>query len=68
MRIDHNTTTWQCAELMGSDADYHDGAALLALFERDGVTDTDDISSDEWSALIEEASADANKARSEKPY
>lgn len=68
MRIDHNTTTWQCAELMGSIADYHDGAALLEIFERDGVTDTDDISADEWLRMVEEAAKSADKARSEKPY
>jgi hypothetical protein len=68
MRIDQNTTTWQCAELMGSGADYHDGAALLEILEREGISDTDSVSADDWSRMIEQAAADADKARAEKPY
>jgi diadenosine tetraphosphate (Ap4A) HIT family hydrolase len=53
---------------MGSEADYHDGAALLEILEREGVSDTDDISADDWSRMIEEAAKAADKARAEKPY
>lgn len=68
MRIDHNTTTWQCAELMGDAADYHDGAALLEIFERENVTDTDDIDPDAWLSMIDSAAKAADVARAEKPY
>jgi len=68
MRIDHDTTVWECAELMGSDADYHDGDALFEIFERENIKDTDDISADAWSRMIEEAAKAADKARAEKPY
>jgi hypothetical protein len=68
MIITNSTTTWQCAEMMGSGADYHDGAALLEILERENIKDTGDITADDWSCMIEEAAKAADKARAEKPY
>lgn len=52
MKITNETTTYQVAELMGSEADEKDGRILLSLLSRDCITDTDEC---DFQALIEES-------------
>lgn len=55
MQITNDTTTYQIAELMGSEADELDGRIMLGLLSRECVTDTSDLSEDEWLALLNES-------------
>ena len=57
MHIDNNFTLTQLVELMGADADERDGRILLGLLGREGVTDTDELTEEEWLGLIEEAAS-----------
>jgi hypothetical protein len=52
MKITNETTTYQVAELMGSEADEKDGRILLSLLSRDCITDTNEC---DFLALIEES-------------
>ena len=45
MKITNETTTYQVAELMGSESDEKDGRILLSLLSRDCITDTDECDS-----------------------
>ncbi|SDK41332.1 hypothetical protein SAMN05216189_103749 [Pseudomonas delhiensis] len=55
MKITNDTTTYQVAELMGTEADELDGRIMLGLLSRECVVDTDDLTEDEWLALIDES-------------
>jgi hypothetical protein len=57
MHIDNNFTPAQLDELMGADADERDGRILLGLLSREGVTDTDELTEDEWLGLLDEAAS-----------
>ncbi|HBO5705753.1 TPA: hypothetical protein L4580_005794, partial [Pseudomonas aeruginosa] len=50
-----DTTTYEVAELMGSEADELDGRIMMGLLSRECVVDTDDLSEDQWLALIDES-------------
>ena len=52
MKITNETTTYQVAELMGSESDEKDGRILLSLLSRDCITDTDEC---DFHTLIEES-------------
>ncbi|MFU7278785.1 hypothetical protein ACM75F_24810 [Pseudomonas aeruginosa] len=55
MKITNDTTTYEVAELMGSEADELDGRIMMWLLSRECVVDTDDLSEDQWLALIDES-------------
>ncbi|MDX3941249.1 hypothetical protein QYP06_19440 [Pseudomonas aeruginosa] len=55
MKIPNDTTTYEVAELMGSEADELDGRIMMGLLSRECVVDTDDLSEDQWLALIDES-------------
>jgi len=55
MKITNDTTTWQVAELMGTEADELDGRIMLGLLSREGVVDTDELGDDAWLGLIDES-------------
>ncbi len=55
MKITNDTTTYEVAELMGSEADELDGGIMMGLLSRECVVDTDDLSEDQWLALIDES-------------
>ncbi|MEV2087031.1 hypothetical protein ABZQ57_31480 [Pseudomonas aeruginosa] len=55
MKITNDTTTYEVAELMGSEADELDGRIILGLLSRECVVDTDELSEDQWLALIDES-------------
>jgi len=55
MKITNDTTTYQVAELMLAEADELDGRIMLGLLSRECVVDTDDLTEDEWLALIDES-------------
>lgn len=55
MKITNDTTTYQVAELMWAEADELDGRIMLGLLSRECVVDTDDLTEDEWLALIDES-------------
>ena len=57
MHIDNNFTPTQLDELMGADADERDGRILLGLLSREGVTDTDELTEEEWLGLLDEAAS-----------
>lgn len=57
MKITNETTTYQVAELLGSEADEMDGRIMLGLLERECVVDTDELNSDDWLRLVEESQA-----------
>ena len=57
MKITNETTTWQVAELMGPEADELDGRIMMSLISREGIVDTDEVSDDEWQAMLDEACA-----------
>ena len=57
MHIDNSTTLHQLVELMGSDADERDRRILLGLLRNEGVTDTDELTEDEWLGLLDEAAS-----------
>lgn len=57
MHIDDNFTPAQLVELMGADADERDGRILLGLLSREGVTDTDELTEEEWLGLLDEAAS-----------
>ncbi len=57
MHIDNDTTPAQLVELLGSAADEGDGRILLRLLSREGVTDTDELTEDEWLGLLDEAAS-----------
>lgn len=54
MKITNETTVYQIAELMGTEADELDGRIMLGLLSRECVVDTDDLSEDAWNALLDE--------------
>ena len=57
MHID-NSTPHPLVEWMGSAADdERDGRILLGLLSREGVTDTDELTEDEWLGLLDEAAS-----------
>ncbi|HEJ5021068.1 TPA: hypothetical protein SL662_004963 [Pseudomonas aeruginosa] len=55
MKITNDTTTYEVAELMGSEADELDGRIMMGLLSRECVVDTDDLSDDQWLTLIDES-------------
>jgi len=55
MQITNDTTTYQIAELMGTEADELDGRIMLDLLSREGVVDTDELSEDAWLSLLNES-------------
>ncbi|HBO1194482.1 TPA: hypothetical protein ACKP7E_003468 [Pseudomonas aeruginosa] len=55
MKITNDTTTYEVAELMGSEADELDGRIMMGLLSRECVVDTDDLSEDQWLSLIDES-------------
>ncbi|MHC9208963.1 hypothetical protein ACYTPM_24655 [Pseudomonas aeruginosa] len=55
MKITNDTTTYEVAELMGSEADELDGRIMMGLLSRECVVDTDDLNEDQWLALIDES-------------
>lgn len=55
MKITNDTTTYEVAELMGSEADELDGRIMLGLISREGIVDTEEVSEDEWLALLNES-------------
>ncbi|ENK9661851.1 TPA: hypothetical protein SL802_006292 [Pseudomonas aeruginosa] len=55
MKITNDTTIYEVAELMGSEADELDGRIMLGLLSRECVVDTDELSEDQWLALIDES-------------
>ncbi|MGG7013468.1 UNVERIFIED_CONTAM: hypothetical protein P3E19_09235 [Pseudomonas aeruginosa] len=55
MKITNDTTTYEVAELMGSEADELDRRIMLGLLSRECVVDTDELSEDQWLALIDES-------------
>lgn len=55
MKITNDTTTYEVAELMGSEADELDGRIMMGLLSRECVVDTDELSEDQWLALIDES-------------
>lgn len=60
-----NASPWQIAELMGSEADEHDGKILLKILRRECVVDTDAASDDEWQYMLAEAAKARRKEDSE---
>lgn len=54
MIIDNDTTTWQIAELMGSEADEVDGRFMMGLILSAGYSDTEEIPADEWQQMLDE--------------
>ena len=57
MHIDSSTTPTQLVELLGAAADQADGRILLRLLRSEGVTDTDELTEDEWLDLLDEAAS-----------
>lgn len=55
MKITNDTTTYEVAKLMGSEADELDGRIMMGLLSRECVVDTDDLSEGQWLALIDES-------------
>ncbi|MDI2707705.1 hypothetical protein QJ517_28915 [Pseudomonas aeruginosa] len=55
MKITNDTTTYEVADLMGSEADELDGRIMMGLLSRECVVDTDDLSEDQWLTLIDES-------------
>lgn len=54
MQITNETTTYEIAELMGPEADETDGRIMLGHLIFLGITDTDDLSEQTFSGLIDE--------------
>lgn len=54
MQITNETTTYQIAELMGTEADERDGRIMMSLLSRDLIDDTDILSEDQWLKLVSE--------------
>jgi hypothetical protein len=57
LHIDNSTTLHPLVEWMGSATDERDGRILLGLLSREGVTDTDELTEDEWLGLLDEAAS-----------
>ena len=57
MHIDSSTTPTQLVELLGAAGDQADGRILLRLLRSEGVTDTDELTEDEWLGLLDEAAS-----------
>ncbi|MEV1965802.1 hypothetical protein ABZR56_04985 [Pseudomonas aeruginosa] len=55
MKINNETSTYQVAELMGSEADERDGRIMMELISREGIVDTEEVTEDQWLALIDES-------------
>lgn len=55
MKINNETSTYQIAELMGSEADERDGRIMIGLISREGIVDTEEVTEDQWLALIDES-------------
>lgn len=65
MIITDQTTMWDIAELMGSEADEIDGRIMLSLISRESESDTDAIPSARWQELLDE-SQEIRRRESEK--
>ncbi|MEF2146664.1 MAG: hypothetical protein V3573_14555 [Desulfovibrionaceae bacterium] len=57
MKITNDTTIYQIAELMGPEADELDGRIMMSLISRECIVDTEEVSEDDWLAMIDEAQA-----------
>lgn len=57
MKITNDTTTYQVAELMGSEADERDGRIMLGILSRECVVDTEEVSEAQWGKWLDEACA-----------
>jgi len=66
MIITNQTTTWQIAELMGSEADDMDGRIMLSILSRESESDTDAVSEDQWSLYLDEAASTRREIDSEE--
>lgn len=55
MKITNETTTCEIAELMGSEADERDGRIMMGLISRECIVDTEELTEDQWLALIDES-------------
>lgn len=55
MKITDDTTTYQVAELMGSEADELDGRIMMGLISRECIVDTEEVSEAQWLALLDES-------------
>lgn len=55
MKITNDTTTYQVAELMGTEADELDGRIMLSLLSKNGIVDTLEISDGHWGFLLAES-------------
>jgi hypothetical protein len=55
MKITNETTTYEIAELMGSEADERDGRIMMGLISRECIVDTEELTEDQWLALIDES-------------
>ncbi|MBQ1559138.1 MAG: hypothetical protein IIZ69_13780 [Pseudomonas sp.] len=55
MKITNDTTTYEIAELMGSEADELDGRIMLSLISRECIVDTEEVSEAQWLALLDES-------------
>ena len=64
MKITNDTTTWQIAELMGPEADELDGRIMMSLISRECIVDTEEVSDDDWHAMLDEA-CDTRRRESE---
>lgn len=53
MRITDDTTPWQIGERMGWEAEEHEGRILLEILRREGETDTDAISAEQWDKYLQ---------------
>jgi len=54
MKITNDTTTYEIAELMGSEADELDGRIMLSLISRECIVDTEEVNQTQWLALLDE--------------
>lgn len=55
MKITNDTTTYEIAELMGTEADELDGRIMLSLISRECIVDTEEVSETQWLALLDES-------------
>ena len=54
MKITNDTTSWQIAERMG-DVDERTGKIMLGILSKECVTDTEEVSEDQWLLWCERA-------------
>ena len=57
MLAPNRTAPTQLVALLGSAADQADGRILLRRLSSEGVTDTDELTEDEWLGLLDEAAS-----------